>query len=117
MPETIQQRPASPGDAGAPSPAATGVPTEEEPLRLWERASFTAAHAVTTALLRLLSLRGLYGFGRALGTIEWLVNYRRRRRFAEALQRVIGRVPDPRERRREAREFFIPSGSTLRPAL
>ena len=56
---------------------------------LWERLSFAIAHALAAALLFCLSLPGLYRFGRCLGTLEWLVNYKRRRRFTAALKRVL----------------------------
>jgi lauroyl/myristoyl acyltransferase len=76
-------------------------------VNLWEQVSFTVAHAVTAALLYCLNLSGLYRFGRAFGTLEWLVNHKRRRRFSAAMTRVLGRSLTPTERRRETREFFM----------
>lgn len=77
-----------------------------EPLTLWQRFSLGFVHALLAGLLAILSLRGLYAFARAFGTIEWLINYRKRRRFAEAMSMILGREPTHGERRRETREFF-----------
>ncbi len=76
-------------------------------LNLWEHVSLTVTHAMVAALLACLSLAGLYRVGRLFGTLEWLVNYKRRRRFARALARVLGRKPTGVERRRETRKFFM----------
>ncbi len=73
----------------------------------WKRASFSVVHALATALLHGLSLRGLYKFGRFFGTLEWLVNFKRRRRFAETLRDVLGHEPTRRQRRRHTHEHFM----------
>ncbi len=64
---------------------------ESERLNWWGYTTFTLAHAASGALLLLLTLPGLHRFGRVLGTFEWLINYKRRRRFATALRQVLGR--------------------------
>lgn len=76
---------------------------------LWERCSLAAVHVAASFLLTCLSLRGLYLFGRLFGTVEWLTNYKRRRRFAAVLQSVLGRKPTGREKRRTTREHFMRS--------
>lgn len=75
----------------------------------WKLVSFTLTHAVAAFLLSVLSLSGLYRLGQLFGTLEWLINYKRRRRFAAAFQRVLGYKPTAGQRRRETREFFIRS--------
>jgi len=75
-------------------------------LKWWERASFTVAHAATSALLFCLSIRGLYAFGRFFGTLEWLVDYNRRKRFRRAYDRLMAESGTPRDRSRAMREFF-----------
>ena len=77
------------------------------PVSPWEHLSFTVVHTLMAGLLRWLSLPGLYQLGRFFGTLEWLVDYRRRRRFSRAWERTVGRRPEPRERRRASREFFV----------
>ena len=57
-------------------------------------------------MLAVLGLSGLYRFGRFFGSIEWIIDYRRRRRFATAYAHVLGRQPATAERRRATREFF-----------
>jgi len=90
----------------------TSAPTTELPaastagvasLRRWERLSFSVAHAAVSLLLAGLSPKGLYAFGRAFGTLEWMINYKRRRRFAQRCAEV---APG---RGRPAREFFCRS--------
>ncbi len=91
-PPTLSSQARGPGGAG---------------LSRWEHISFTVIHAAAACLLAELSLSGFYRFGRIFGTVEWLINYKRRRRFAAAFQRVLGHEPTPKERRRATREFFI----------
>lgn len=82
-------------------------PADPAGLTVWEYVSFTIAHAMTGWLLACLSLSGFYRFGRMFGTLEWLINHKRRGRFSATLQRVLGRVPTAGERRRATREFFV----------
>jgi len=77
------------------------------PVSGWERFSFSTIHGAATAILRLTGLGGLYRFGQFFGTLEWLINYRRRRRFSRALKRVLGRHLDDAERRRWTRDHFV----------
>ncbi|UCE59088.1 MAG: hypothetical protein JSU63_16790 [Phycisphaerales bacterium] len=78
----------------------------ESRISLWKRASFECTHAAVSILLYGLSLKGLYRFGQLFGTVEWLINYKRRRRFHAALTRVCSDKPTGAQRRRETREFF-----------
>lgn len=81
----------------------------EEPARLsaWERISFGFVHGVLALILALTSLETLYGLGKAFGTLEWAINFRRRRRFHRALDGVLDRPMSQSERRREARRHFV----------
>jgi len=79
----------------------------ETALTVWERASFSVIHGAVAGLLAVSSLAWLYRIGRVFGTLEWVINYKRRGRFAAALQNVLGRRPAPSERRKHAREFFM----------
>jgi lauroyl/myristoyl acyltransferase len=99
------------GSAGeATKRANVGAASSDGPrLTVWEYTSFTITHVLATGLLYLLSLQGLYKFGRMFGTIEWLINFKRRRRFAEALRYVFDEEPVAAERRRHMREFFMQS--------
>lgn len=94
--------------AGATSGAlpTPGAEPRAERLSRWQIATFTAAHSGVSLLLAILGLRGLYRFGRLFGTVEWAINYPRRRRFAAGLQRILGRRPSAAERRRHALEWF-----------
>ncbi len=76
-------------------------------LTVWERLSFAVTYAAVSGLLACLSLSRLYKVGRWFGTIEWLINYKRRRRFTDALRSVLGHEPTPAQRRRWGRDFFI----------
>ena len=74
-------------------------------LTRWEKLSFGLAHQTVALLLAVLGLEGLYRFGRAFGTIEWLINFKRRRRVRRALEEVM-EAPSARPRRRYTREHF-----------
>ncbi len=87
-----------------PSPAR---PLDGVRLGLWDHVSFTVAHTIVRWLMACLSLSGLYRFGRMFGTLEWLTNFKRRRRFAAALRHVLDHEPTVKERRRLTREFFM----------
>jgi KDO2-lipid IV(A) lauroyltransferase len=89
-----------PRDAGDKPP---NPPT----LSLWDRLSFSVTHAVVAALLMLVSLRGLYLFGCAFGTVEWLINHRRRRRYMRGLRQVLGAESSRRELRTITRRHFV----------
>ena len=88
---------------------ASDPPTGANPssLTAWERISFAITYALASGLLACLSLRGFHRFGQWFGTIEWLLNYKRRRRFIKALRSVLGCDPTAAQRRRWGREFFI----------
>lgn len=93
---------ARPPEDGAP-PA---VVSADRTVTVWERLSFALIHAATRGLLLLLGLRGLYAFGQWFGTMEWLINYKRRRRFTESFAEILGRPPTPSERRRTTLDHF-----------
>jgi lauroyl/myristoyl acyltransferase len=82
----------------ARGPAATTV---------WERLSFGIVHSLVSLLLAVIGLRGLYRLGRAFGTMEWLMNHRRRHRFARALGQVSEGGLDRSEVRAATREYFM----------
>lgn len=75
----------------------------------WAQLSFNVVHGCVAVLLRVLTIRGLYLFARGFGTLEWLINYKRRRRFGVALARVLESPPTNAERRRATREHFCQS--------
>lgn len=76
-------------------------------LGLWEQFSFGLARGAVLLLFFGLRLKGLYRFGRWFGTVEWLIDYKRRRRFARAFARVVGKDTEAGRRRRATREFFV----------
>ncbi len=75
-------------------------------LSTWEWLSFSTTHAVVSAMLAVLSLRGLYHFGCMFGTAEYLINFKRRRRFVRALTKILERKPTRDERRKWTHQFF-----------
>ena len=87
-------------------PSESDPPPSLPPLSMWERATFGLIHGSVALLYRMLGLNGLYRFGGAFGTIEWLINYKRRRRFAKALARVLDHKPTGADRRRITRAYF-----------
>ncbi|UCD28319.1 MAG: hypothetical protein JSV03_14735 [Planctomycetota bacterium] len=59
-------------------------------LGILSRAKFALVRGFLWAWARCFSLKGLYLFGKFFGTCEWLINYKRRRRFREHLERIFG---------------------------
>jgi lauroyl/myristoyl acyltransferase len=98
------QRPAK---AAIRQPPAIEPVADEPRLGRWQQLAFWIAHATTSALFAVLGLSGLYRFGRTFGTIEWLINHKRRRRFAAALRRVFGDQLRGADRSRWTREHFM----------
>lgn len=58
---------------------------------------------------RCFSLTGLYLFGQAFGTCEWIFNFNRRRRFMQNLMQVYGNPPEglPPSARGACRQHFM----------
>ncbi len=73
---------------------------------LYDRLKFGLVRHFLTGWVRLFSLRGLYFLGRWFGTIEYLLNFRRRARYARELARVFPEGLDPARRRRIIRDYF-----------
>jgi len=78
-----------------------------KPLSTWQRVSFSTTHAMVRGLLALLGLRGMYRLGRAFGTMEWLINYKRRQRFRRALEVVSDPNAPPSDSRGITRTHFM----------
>lgn len=76
-------------------------------LTLWQRLSLTVLHALAAWGVKGLALNGFYRFGCFFGTLEWLINRKRRRRFARLLDRILDNRPDSRTRRRETQKYFM----------
>lgn len=85
--------------------AADPTPGEAN-LSAWERVSFGLAHRAASILLVILGVRGLFLLGRAFGTVEWMINFKRRRRFGRALRAILEPLPAAL-RRRHTREHFM----------
>ncbi len=83
--------------------------SESNEASAWQRLSFTVVHTMAAVGLAALSLNGMYRMARWFGTAEWMINYKRRRRFASLLEQVWGSKPTTQARRAATREFFIRS--------
>jgi len=90
-----------PGDAGAAQP-----PRADKRPGLYDRAKFGLVRWFLTAWVRAFSLRGLYLFGRWFGTIEFLVNFKRRARYARELDGVFPEGLTPARRRAIVHQYF-----------
>ncbi|MHC4067111.1 MAG: lysophospholipid acyltransferase family protein [Planctomycetota bacterium] len=88
----------------APSPNAAVAGTSR-----WQQAAFTASRAFCSAFAACFSLRGLYLFGQLFGTLEWLINYKRRRRFGRQMRQLLGESLTSRQRGQACRRFFMRS--------
>lgn len=100
-------------EAIAQNPQA-GVGTEsvwqrEDEVSWFTRVKFMAVRGFLWGWARCFSLTGLYLFGQFFGTCEWLVNFKRRRRFMQNLLEVYGNPSEglPASARGACREHFM----------
>lgn len=70
------------------SPPPPGRPAEKK-VSFYDRAKFAAVRWFFAMWVRLFSLRGLYIFGRFFGTLEFVVNFKRRARYRRELEHVF----------------------------
>jgi lauroyl/myristoyl acyltransferase len=74
--------------------------TDERPLSRYTRAKFALVRCFLLGWARLFSLTGLYLLGQAFGTLECLINFKRRARYRRALRQVFPEgISKARERR------------------
>jgi lauroyl/myristoyl acyltransferase len=63
---------------------------EANPVSAWDRFCFSTLRMVVYGMARCLGLAGLYRFGQFFGLMEWVIQYKRRRRFARAVRNHMG---------------------------
>jgi lauroyl/myristoyl acyltransferase len=90
----LTARPASAGDSA------------EHRLSWYVRGKFALVRFLLWGWARLFSLKGLYLLGQAFGTLEYLVNFKRRARYRRALAQVFPEGLSARRRRRITLEYF-----------
>jgi lauroyl/myristoyl acyltransferase len=71
------------------------------------RAKFAVLRGTLWLGLRVLGLTGLYQVARCFALAEWAVNYKRRRRFHQAMGGIYGAALDPAVCRRACRSYFV----------
>lgn len=108
--------PAEGEDDGDPNrmttnPATLKIPaaTSSQPPKVsrWERFAFESLRTLIRLAVGTLSLSGLYQLGRGFATVEWLINFKRRRRFAARLAAILGNGLTAAERRMHTRRHFV----------
>jgi len=72
----------------------------------YDRAKYSLVRGFLTAWVAAFSLKGLYLFGRWFGTIEYLINFKRRARYGRELDAVFPEGLSPARRRRIIRDYF-----------
>lgn len=73
----------------SPNPNADAAPVSlERELSPFVRAKFALVRCFLWGWARLFSLKGLYLLGQVFGTLEYLINFKRRSRFRQALRQV-----------------------------
>ncbi len=100
-PERESARPAA-LDASSALEAKGGART----FGLYTRFKFAAVRAFLIGWVKLFSLRGLYYFGRFFGTLEYLINFKRRARYAAELRRVLRAAPPASRVRKITLSYF-----------
>lgn len=79
---------------------------EERRLGWYARAKFGVVRWFLWSWARAFSLKGLYLLGRSWGSLEYWINFHRRRRYREALNAVFPEGLDKARRERIVREHF-----------
>ncbi len=77
------------------------------PLSTWERWTFELTRAVVFCLAKVLSLSGLYALCHSFGTMEWLIDFKRRARVNEQVRQILGDRAGPRQIRAATKRQFI----------
>ncbi len=97
--------------ADNPSAGATPAPKDAGPaspgLSAWEHFSLGTVHAAVSLIHAIGSVRAVHWCGRAFGFVEYLINHKRRRRFAAALRTICGPDVPAARRRAETRAYFM----------
>jgi lauroyl/myristoyl acyltransferase len=96
-----------PATAISPADDAATAPRRERMLGWWPRLSFGCVRAVLRVTLAMFGLRGLYRICRGFGTLEYLINHKRRRRIRAMLRSVFGRELEAPRRRALVRRHFM----------
>jgi lauroyl/myristoyl acyltransferase len=81
-----------------PTDAVAPKPRGEKRVPWYERAKFAVVRAFLASWVRLFGLRGFYIFGQWFGYAEYLINFKRARRYRRELQEVY---PEGLTRRRQ----------------
>jgi len=82
-------------------------PPPTRPLSAWLKYKLAAVRTLLWIIVRCTSLDGLYRFGQAFATCEWVVNYKRRGRFHRSMKHIFGTQYDARAMSHACRQFFI----------
>jgi len=99
-------QPPQPDDRAPHAERAANGRAPLRPLSWYTRLKFGAVRWVLYIWVRLFSLRGLYLLGRTFGTCEYLLQFRRRRRYREALAQIFPEGIEPARMKRIAWASF-----------
>lgn len=106
--EAVGTQPINSESVAGPSrvrPDARGT-TRNRQLGLLTVLKFEIVRRVVWLWARMFSLRGLYLLGRWFGTLEYLINFKRRNRYRRELRRVFPEGLDPQREARIIRSYF-----------
>lgn len=82
---------------------------DTNPVPTLVRVKFGIVRGALWCLAKCTSLTGLYIFGQAFGTCEWLINFKRRRRFHRRMEEMLATDYDPVAMRAACRKYFTRS--------
>lgn len=77
------------------------------PIPVHARFKLAAQRWVLILIAKCVSINGLYFLGRIFGLCEWMINYKRRRRFHKRMKYIFGSTYDPIKMRGACRGFFV----------
>lgn len=98
--DTVVERPAAPRELAAPEKVV------EKRVSWLARLKFDLVRWFLWGWVRVFSLKGLYLFGRFFGSIEYALNFNRRRRYRRELRRIFPEGLSSTREKRIIRDYF-----------
>jgi lauroyl/myristoyl acyltransferase len=106
-PQRCEQHDLSTVDTTTPDEVDAPIGESLTPVGGWLRFKFQCARGASYAALKLFGPRGLYRCAAGFALLEWLINYKRRRRFAAQMRSMFAEALSPAQRRYACRRWFI----------
>ncbi len=82
------------------------VPSKPQSIATLKRCKFAASRGLLWLMMKTLGLNGLHSLCQLVGTCEWMINFKRRRRFHERMRSMLKEEYDRTKMRKACRSYF-----------